>query len=183
MTAVLAQVDKVLAPVDEDDDLEDPALRACVQFAFAGPCLVSPAQPASSPPLTVSMLGMHLHAATIVDGRDHKRLERVCRYLLRPPFAHDAVQALPDGRVRIQPPSPPPAHPPAVCRPVSGQQRTLGLDDDDSRSAAADPSARPCRIGWARLLARVFAVYVTVCRKCGPRMHILDVVTAATPRP
>ncbi|PCC72905.1 Putative transposase [Nannocystis exedens] len=36
-----------------------------------------------------------------VDGRDRKQLERVCRYLLRPPFAHDAVKALPDGRVRV----------------------------------------------------------------------------------
>lgn len=45
---------------------------------------------------------MHLHAATTVDGRDRKRLERVCRYLLAPPFAHDAVQALPGGRrVRV----------------------------------------------------------------------------------
>ena len=34
-------------------------------------------------------------------SRDRKRLERVCRYLLRPPFAHDAVQALPDDRVRV----------------------------------------------------------------------------------
>ncbi len=41
---------------------------------------------------------MHLHAATTVDGRDRKRLERVCRYLLRPPFAHDAIEALEDGR-------------------------------------------------------------------------------------
>ena len=44
---------------------------------------------------------MHLHAATTVDGRDRKRLERVCRYLLRPPFAHDAVEDLKDGRVRV----------------------------------------------------------------------------------
>jgi tetratricopeptide (TPR) repeat protein len=36
-----------------------------------------------------------------VDGRDRRRLERVCRYLLRPPFAHDAVEALTGGRVRI----------------------------------------------------------------------------------
>jgi len=49
----------------------------------------------------VSALGMHLHAAPTVDGRDRKQLERVCRYLLRPPFAHDVVQALPDGRVRV----------------------------------------------------------------------------------
>ena len=79
----------------------DPALRACVQLALAGPRLVAPPEPAASPLLTVSALGMHLHAATTVDGRDRKRLERVCRYLLRPPFAHDAVQALPDGRVRV----------------------------------------------------------------------------------
>ena len=44
---------------------------------------------------------MSLQAATFIDGRDRPRLERMCRYLLRPPFAHDAVQALPDGRVRI----------------------------------------------------------------------------------
>jgi len=44
---------------------------------------------------------MTLHAATTVDGRDRKRLERLARYLLRPPFAHDAVQWLPDGRVRL----------------------------------------------------------------------------------
>jgi hypothetical protein len=29
------------------------------------------------PPLTVSAYGMHLHAATTVDGRDRRRLERV----------------------------------------------------------------------------------------------------------
>lgn len=36
-------------------------------------------------------------AATTVDGRNRKQLERVCCYLLRPPFAHDAVVALPDA--------------------------------------------------------------------------------------
>jgi hypothetical protein len=45
---------------------------------------------------------MNLHAATTVDGRDRKRLERVCKYLLRPPFALDAVHLLPDGRVRLE---------------------------------------------------------------------------------
>ncbi len=101
MTAVLAHVHKVLAAVDEGDLDMDPALRACVQLALAGPHLVPPTEPAAPPPLTVSALGMHLHAATTVDGRDRKRLERVCRYLLRPPFAHDAAKALPDGRVRV----------------------------------------------------------------------------------
>ena len=122
---------------------------------------------------------------------------RVCRYLLRPPFAHDAVQALPDGRVRVHFNAPwrsgvahadmtaekflarlcalvPPTGfhmtryfgvlasrhhlrprilPPSVV-PASGQQLPLGLDDDDV-SPATESSARPPRIDWARLLARV----------------------------
>ena len=175
---------------------------------------------------------MHLHAATTVDGRDRKRLERVCRYLLRPPFAHDAVQALPDGRVRVHFKAPwrsgaahaditaekflarlcalvpPPGFhmtryfgvlasrhhlrprilPPSVV-PASGQQLALGLaGDDDDSPAAAESTARPHRIGWARLLARVFAIDVTVCRKCGGRMRVLDIArilhgARAPPRP
>jgi hypothetical protein len=51
--------------------------------------------------MTLSAFGMNLHAATTADGRDRKQLERICRYLLCPPFAHDAVTALPGGRVRV----------------------------------------------------------------------------------
>ena len=98
---MLAQVHKAVAAVTGDDDLDmDPALAACVQLGLAGPHRVPPQEPAR-PPLTVTAFGMHLHAATTVDGRDRQQLERVCRYLLRPPFAHDAVVALPDGRVRV----------------------------------------------------------------------------------
>jgi hypothetical protein len=62
----------------------------------------------------VSAFGMQLHAAVTVhqtvhslrsgangDGCDRNRLERVCRYLLRPPFAHDAVERTADGQVRV----------------------------------------------------------------------------------
>lgn len=51
--------------------------------------------------LTVAGFGMQLHAAARVDGADKAGLERICRYLLRPAFAHDAVEALENGRVRI----------------------------------------------------------------------------------
>lgn len=49
----------------------------------------------------VSASGIHLHLATIVDGRDRRRSGRICRYLLRPSFAHDATEALANGRVRV----------------------------------------------------------------------------------
>lgn len=103
MTAILGRVHEVLAAAGHDaDDLDlDPALAACVQHSLRGPHLAATAPDTEPPPHTVSAYGMHLHAATTVDGRDRRRLERVCRYLLRPPFAHDAIEALADGRIRV----------------------------------------------------------------------------------
>jgi hypothetical protein len=72
-----------------------------VQLALAGPHLAASSQPAAPPPMTLSAFGMNLHSATTADGRDRRQLERICRYLLRPPFAHHAVTALPGGRVRV----------------------------------------------------------------------------------
>ena len=70
LTAVLAQVHKAVAAVTGDDELDmDPALAACVQLGLAGPHLVPPQELATRPPLTVTAFGMHLHAATTVDGR------------------------------------------------------------------------------------------------------------------
>jgi hypothetical protein len=184
---------------------------------------LAPPEPAARPPLTESAFGMHLHAATTVDGRDRKQLERVCRYMLRPPFAHDAVQALPDGRVRVLFKAawrsgaahadmsqdkflarlcalvPPPGFhmtryfgvfanrhhlrpriiPPSPV-PTPGQQLALGLADSASgKPDDTESSPRPRRLGWAKLLAGVFAVAVTLCRKCGGRMRILEVVDTA----
>ena len=163
---------------------------------------------------------MHLHAATTVDGRDRQQLERLCRYLLRPPFAHDAVTALPDGRVRVHFKAPwrrgvahadmdkdkflarlcalvpPPgfhmvryfgvlaSHHHLRPRVVPGRDAELPgqqipLDFAGPGAAELDglpTSKAPRRIGWASLLARVFAIDVTVCRRCGGRMRIVEVV-------
>ena len=68
MTAVLAQVHKATASGAENDDQGlDPALATCVQLGLAGPHLAPP-EPAARPAQTESAFGMHLHAATTVDG-------------------------------------------------------------------------------------------------------------------
>lgn len=100
LMAILARVHKALAAVDEEDGL-DPALAVCVQLGLTNLHAVPPSKPGTPRPLTVTAFGMNLHAATLVDGHERTQLERVCRYLLRPPFAHDAVKELPNGRVRI----------------------------------------------------------------------------------
>ncbi len=84
---------------DDDDDV-DAGIAACVQLGLqrCGPQVVRVQAPAK---LNVHAFGMNLHAATTVDGRDRKRLERLCRYLLRPPFSAGSIEWLPDGRVRL----------------------------------------------------------------------------------
>ena len=45
--------------------------------------------------------GFDLHAALRVNAGRRERLERVCRYVLRPPVAQDRVTVTSDGRVRL----------------------------------------------------------------------------------
>ena len=100
---VLQRVHARVAPEELDEPDIDPALGHVMRAGLAS----APSSSwASTEPgaLRVRAFGMNLHAATTVDGRDRKRLERLCRYLLRPPFALDAIQWLVDGRVRLHMP-------------------------------------------------------------------------------
>ena len=196
--------------------------RDCWTQVASGGSRSSSAPGSWAMPGTVSAFGMHLHSATSVDGRDRKRLERVCRYLLRPPFAHDAVEALDDGRVRVhfKAPSrrgaafadmtvdtflgrlcalvPPPRFHmtryygvfasrhhlrarviPSSPQPLAPTQLPL-LFETCLPEGLREATGTPYRLSWSNLLARVFAVDVTVCSKCGGRMKVLEVVTDPT---
>jgi hypothetical protein len=70
--------------------------------------------------------------------------------------------------------------PPREFQHPAGHRRQQLPLDFAGRDAAepTDPQESKAlrRIGWASLLARVFAVDVTVSRKCGGRMRVLEVV-------
>jgi hypothetical protein len=99
--AVLAAVHDDLAAAGLDDAPGlDPSLLACAQLSLSTTASTPP-RPVDARRLCVDAFDMSLHAATCVDGRDRKRLERLARYLLRPPFAMHAVSRTDDGRVRL----------------------------------------------------------------------------------
>lgn len=54
---------------------------------------------ATIPPRCVRHGGMSLHADVAVPARDRRRLERLCRYVARPPLALDRLEELPDRRL------------------------------------------------------------------------------------
>ena len=52
-----------------------------------------------TPPRCVRHGGMSLHADVAVPARDRARLERLCRYMARPPIATERLEAVPNGRL------------------------------------------------------------------------------------
>jgi hypothetical protein len=55
----------------------------------------------SSQPLQARCDGFDLHAGVTVAGEDRRRLEQLCRYLLRPPIAQERLTLRPDGTVVV----------------------------------------------------------------------------------
>lgn len=51
------------------------------------------------PPLCAEVDGFSLHAAVRIAADDRARLEHLCRYVTRPPFAAERLSITPDGRV------------------------------------------------------------------------------------
>ena len=45
---------------------------------------------------------MSLHADVAVPARDRRRLERLCRYVARPPLAHERLEVKPDARLALR---------------------------------------------------------------------------------
>ena len=52
-------------------------------------------------PRCASFDGYNVHANVALAAHDRSGLERLCRYILRPPLAVGRIERLPDGRVRI----------------------------------------------------------------------------------
>jgi hypothetical protein len=62
-----------------------------------------PPQPTHATPLPLAEVrGFNVHARTHVDGRDRNALERLCRYVARPPVATERLHIQSDGRVRYE---------------------------------------------------------------------------------
>ena len=61
--------------------------------------LICPAEGVRTAPLCVAARGFSLHAATTVSAHDRAGLERLCRYVNRPPLAYGRLQRLDAERI------------------------------------------------------------------------------------
>jgi hypothetical protein len=101
--------------------LEEPGLYACYQAAASG--VAVSAEHAGQPVLRLLVqnpkefegrddaaradqpvaeaLGVNLYAKQLVDGRDRPQLERLCRYVMRPPLSQERLEWRPDGSLEL----------------------------------------------------------------------------------
>jgi len=113
--------DEAADPADAalTDSLQDaqPGLFACYQAAAAGiavsgeragrpllrlmlspGAMTSKSSSSEEPEQPVATaLGVNLYAKQVVDGRDRPQLERLCRYVMRPPLSQERLEWRPDG--------------------------------------------------------------------------------------
>jgi hypothetical protein len=123
--------------------------------------------------------GINVHAAQVVDGRDRRRVERLCRYITRPSVAQERLQQRSDGKLEL-----------TFKKPWRDGTRALVLEPDDliARLVAAVPPPRfhtlryfdkpPTRKRWAWLLAHIFAADVETCPRCAGPMRWAEVATS-----
>jgi hypothetical protein len=87
-------------------------------------------------------------------ANDRAGLERLCRCILRPPFAQERLRLRSDGRIALEPPA-------STARPAAGPEGTTTVKS--SRRAW----------GWAALMHGAFAIDVLACPHCGGRLRLI----------
>ena len=149
--------------------------------------------------------GFSLHADVAVPARRRDQLERVCRYILRPPLALERLTESTGGQFlyqfrrpwrdgsmallldplellgRLAALVPPPRRPLLAYHGLLGPRsrwRSAIVPKPSPPDSRRDVDTRaPRRWPWARLLQRVFGFEVLVCDRCGGRRRILGAVT------
>lgn len=169
--------------------------------------LSDPADAVRTGPLCYASRGFSLHAATRIDAENKEGLERLCRYVARPPLAAGSLTRISeevlsfklktpwsDGTTSIllSPTElieklsalvPPPRqnivryH--GVLAPNAKDRDKIVPAGKKTGETSGDEAAAPrkYRLAWAALLARVFKISADVCSHCGGKMRIVAAVT------
>ena len=96
------RVEALLGPGDDHDDDDALLLFQAEATRAAGHTQRLGGEERPLPPLCAALDGYNLHAGVTVGARDRAALERLCRYVSRPPLALERLAVLPDSRVSLR---------------------------------------------------------------------------------
>jgi len=148
-------------------------------------------------PLLARLAGFSLHAATVCEAWQRSRLERLCRYITRPPIATKRLsfdnqgrvayrykQAVRDGstHVVLEPLDFIARLAALVPRPRLNLTRFHGVFAPNCkhrncivprRPRHIDADKPPAPMTWAQRLRRVFAIDIETCPECGGKLRVI----------
>jgi ribosomal protein S27E len=159
---------------------------------------VPPLEEESSIPLLATMYGFSLHAGTVCEAHQRSKLERLCRYITRPPVATKRLSVDERGRVVYRYKRPfrdGSTHvvlepidflarlAALVPRPRFNLTRFHGIFAPNSkhrqnivprRVAAKLDSDKPLApMTWSQRLKRVFSIDIETCPECGGELRVI----------
>jgi Putative transposase/Transposase zinc-binding domain len=156
-------------------------------------------------PLCFASSGFSLHAATRIAGGDKAGLERLCKYVSRPPLAHGSLQQLSDEEYafKLKTPwsdgtthlilspmelieklaalVPPPRvnlvryH--GILAPNAKNRDKIVPKKPDEEELRKSRGKSKNRLLWAALLKRTFGLNMEVCPHCSGRMRVVAAIT------
>jgi len=169
--------------------------------------LSDPAEGVRMGRLCYASRGFSLHAATTVAGGDRAALERLCKYVARPPLAVGRLTQVSDELLSFQLKTPwsdgttaillsplelvekisalvpPPRrhlvryH--GILAPHSKQREKVvpAASEEEQSEDTPTTTRRNSRLTWAMLLARTFGLKLERCSLCGAEMKVVAVIT------
>ena len=167
--------------------------------------LSDPSEAIQTGPLCFAANGFSLHAATRIDAGDKAGLERLCKYVSRPPLAHGSLQQLSqdeysfklktpwsDGTTHlilsglelceklaalVPPPRKNLVRYHGILAPHAKNRDKVVPKKSDEEELRKTRGLSKNRLLWSALLARTFGLNVEACRHCGGRMRIVAAIT------
>ena len=165
--------------------------------------LTDPAEAVRTGELCYASRGFSLHAATRIPAGDKDGLERLCRYVSRPPLAAGRLTALSEEKLLFQLKTPwsdgttslifspieliekisalvpPPRvnlirYHGVLAAHAKNREKIVPSKEPDGTKPAA---SKPYRLTFAALMARVFRIEIDTCPHCGGKMRIVAALT------
>jgi len=124
--------------------------------------------------------GFSLHAGVDIEPGQREKLERLCRYVSRPPVAVDRMALTSSGQVRYTLKTPyrdGTTH--IVLEPLdlmatpAGRGRGRGRKPQTEEGADKPVTPRHVAMSWAQRLKRVFGVEIESCARCGGKLKVI----------
>jgi hypothetical protein len=186
-------LDERAAEEGSNEAPERSAIEACTQLALAGGAfLARPGEPQDNPDadlerrerrFSAAWDGVDVHCAVCIGAGDDQGRERLVRYCTRPPFAHDRISVLPEGRIAYRLKAPRRGRTHRVMTPMDFMARLASLIPPPKIPTVRYHGVFAPRSSWRALVTPKPRTRALVSKACPASASTSTTPSASTPAP